>query len=335
MRKLIARIFGTTTLTLAALLLPFVAAKAVTISPPYFDYSLNPGDTVLDVLKVFNESETPITLYPVLQNFTYKEGDEVGTPDFYPANEDPVGTALAQWITLDATPITLAPQERANVQFALNIPKDKVQPGGHFGAIMLTTQPPEQTGGKVGIGQTIGSLIFVRVSGEVRETASIADFGFKEKKIWYNYLPVDFVLRFENSGNTHLRPTGNLFIKDWMGRQVAVIKVNDAFSSVLPLSRRKFEFGWRRFDNPPDKSELWKEWHNFAFGKYKATLILNYGTSNQILSEEREFTVWPWRLLCILGAAVVFVLILSTLLMKAYNRAVIRKYELEKAKEKK
>src|SRR5687768_6568157 len=116
MKKFITRIFGTTALTLAALLMPFMSAKAVTISPPYFDYSLNPGDTVLDVLKVFNESENPITLYPVLQNFTYKEGDEVGTPDFYPPNEDPVGTALAQWVTMDAKPITLAPQERANIQ---------------------------------------------------------------------------------------------------------------------------------------------------------------------------------------------------------------------------
>ncbi|HTM68740.1 MAG TPA: DUF916 domain-containing protein [Candidatus Binatia bacterium] len=317
----------------AALLLPSAFAQAVTISPPYFDYSLNPGDTVLDVVKVYNEDDRPITLYPMLVNFTYKEGDEAGTPSFYPADQDPVGTALAKWVTVDTKPITLQPKERANVQFAINVPADKVQPGGHFGAIMLSTEPPNAEAGKIGIASRIASLLFVKVSGEIREQASIAEFGFKEKKLWYNYLPVDFYARFENSGNTHLRPVGNLFITDWMGRQVASIKINESFTSVLPLSIRRYDFGWRHVNAPEGASELWKEWHNFALGKYKATLVLNYGASNQVLSEEREFSVWPWRLMSIFGAAAVIVLLFAYLLMRAYNAAVIRKYELSKAKE--
>lgn len=319
----------------AALLLPSAFAQAITISPPYFDYSLNPGDTVLDVIKVYNEDNGPITLYPVLQNFTYKEGDEAGTPEFYPADQDPMGTALAKWVTVDQKPITLQPHERANVQFAINVPADKVQPGGHFGAILLSTEPVSAEAGKIGITTKVATLLFVKVSGEVREQASIAEFGFKEKKLWYNYLPVDFYVRFENSGNTHLRPVGNLFIKDWMGRQVAALKINESFTSVLPLSIRRYEFGWKNVNAPEGASELWKEWHNFAFGKYKATLVLNYGASNQVLSEEREFSVWPWRLLCVFGAGALIVLLLAVLLMRAYNAAVIKKYELMKAKEKK
>lgn len=331
MRKTLGTLFG---LMLALLVLPR-GASAITISPPYFDYSLNPGDTVLDVIKVYNEDQFPITLYPIVQNFTFKEGDEQGTPEFYSAEEDPTGTALSKWVTVDTQPITIAPQQRANVQFAINVPAEKVQPGGHYGAIVLSSAPPEQKGGSVGIGQQIASLILVRVSGEVREVGNIAEFGFKKKQLWYNYLPVDFYLRFENAGNTHLRPTGNVFIKNMFGQQVAALKVNEGFTSVLPLSIRRYEFGWQHTANPEDKSELWKEWHNFALGKYKATLVLNYGQQNQIVVEEREFTVWPWRLLAILGGAVLFIAVVSTLLMKAYNKAVIRKYELMKAKEKK
>jgi hypothetical protein len=238
-------------------------------------------------------------------------------------------------VTLSNKPITLQAHERANLQFAINVPAEKAQPGGHFGAILLSTEPPSAQGGKIGITSQIASLVFVKVSGELREQASIAEFGFKEKKIWYNYLPVDFYLRFENSGNTHLRPTGNLFIKDWTGRQVASLKVNESFTSVLPLSIRRYEFGWQNVNAPEGASELWKEWHNFAFGKYTATLVLNYGGGNQVLSEVREFTVWPWRLLAMFGAAVLLVLLIATLLMKAYNRAVIRKYELMRAKQEK
>lgn len=338
MKKFIAKILGSTALAFVALVVPFVAAQAATISPPYFDYSINPGDTILDVIKIYNENtQNPLTIYPVVQNFTYKEGTEEGTPAFYPAAEDPTGTALAKWITVDTKPIVVGPGQRANLPFSLSVPQN-AQPGGHFGAILLSTTPPAAEGGTVGITSQIASLILVRVSGDVKDLARVAEFGFKEQKLWYNYLPVDFFVRFENDGNTHLRPAGNLFIKNWYGRQVAAIKVNEGFGSVLPKSIRRFEFGWKNVPNPPGKgdlmTELKKEWNNFALGKYTATLVLNYGASNQLLSEERVFYVWPWRLLTILGAAVIIVLLLVTLLMRAYNKAVIRKYELEKTKKK-
>jgi hypothetical protein len=326
MKRLYGTIFG---LALALLILPR-GADAVTISPPYFDYSLNPGDTVLDVIKVYNEDPYPITLYPQLMNFTATEGEEGGTPSFYPAGEDPYGTALAPWITVDTDePFTIQPNERANIPFAINVPKDGAQPGGHFGAVVLSTTPPEQKGGEVGIGQQIASLILVRVSGEVREIGAIAEFGFADKQVWYNYLPVDFFLRFENSGNTHLRPAGNLFIKNWYGRQVAAIKVNPEFGGVLPNSIRRFTFGWKHIVNPDGTSDLWREWHNFALGKYTATLVVNYGSTNQILSDVRTFYVWPWRLMLIFGAVIAIVLILFWVLKAMYDRAVIKKYEME------
>lgn len=335
MRHILRKLVGSTALALTSVLVPFVAAQAVTISPPFFEYSLNPGDVVLDVLKIFNEDDAPITLYPVVMNFTHTEGDEGGTPSFYAADEDPNGTALAQWITItNKGPIKLEPKQRANLQFSINVPADKAQPGGHFGTILLSTQPPPSEGGTVAIGQQIGALVFVRVSGEVKEVGNIAEFGFQKPRVWYNYLPVDFFLRFENAGNTHLRPTGNLFIKNWMGRQVAAVKVNEQFAGVLPLSIRRFEFGWRHRNNPEGASELWKEWHNFAFGKYTATLVVNYGADNQLVTDTRVFYVWPWRLLVILSGGALVVLVLVMYLMKAYNRAVIKKYEIEKERKK-
>ncbi len=328
-------LLGVFALAAAMFLAPAHGAKALTISPPTFDYTLNPGDTVLDVIKVYNESPEPLTVYPILQNFTSNK-EEGGEPQFYPADQNPDGTALAPWITVEQTPITLEPSQRANLSFAINVPKEGVQPGGHYGAILLSTTPPTESG-KVGIASQLGVLLLVRINGDVKEIGTLPQFGFKHPQIWYNHLPVDFFIRFENDGNTHLRPTGNLFIKDWMGRQVAAIPVNEDFRSVLPNSIRRYEFGWKKLPNLEGKdfmSELKNEWRNFALGKYRAQLVLTYGSNNQILSEEREFTVWPWRILCIAGAGLVVLILLVTLLMKAYNRAVIRRYERDKAKQK-
>lgn len=309
--------------------------NALTVSPPTFTYEdLNPGDTVLDVLKIENESPEPLTIYPIVKNFTSDKA-ESGEPQFYGAEENVDGTALAKWITLDPKPITLEPKQKANLPFSINVPKDGAQPGGHYGAILLSTGSPEE-GGKVGIISQLGVLILVRVSGEVREAAAIAEFGFKEKRLWYDSLPVDFFLRFENDGNTHLRPIGSVLITDMFGRRVATVSVNEEMRSVLPRSIRKFEFGWRKAPTPDGEgflADLHREWRNFAIGKFRAQLVVNYGRTNQLLSEEREFSVWPWKLMTVFGAGVLLVILLFATLMRSHNKAVIRKYELHKRRD--
>lgn len=334
-------LLGPLALALGLFVLP-VGANALTISPAFVDNSLNPGDTVIETLDLYNEDQFAITLYPQTANFTAGE-DEGGTPKFYDSADDPYGTALAQWITLDAdvgSSITLKPGERRSLVYTINVPYD-VQPGGHFGALVLGTLPSTDERGGIGIEQQIGELIFVRVSGDIKEQAGLAEFGFKKPQVWYNSLPVEFFVRFENSGNTHLRPTGNLFVKNWWGRQVAAVVVNGDFKSVLPHSIRRFEFAWGETgqadggDSPDFMEGLVQEWKNFALGKHKATLVLTYGASNKIITEEREFTVWPWRLMVVGGVGLVMVLALLWLLVKLNNMAVIRRYERMKKLEKK
>lgn len=327
MNKILTTLFGIG--LFVAILVP-QSADALTVSPPWFDFRLDPGDVQLDVINLYNENDDSITIYPILTNFT--AGDEEGTPKFYPADDNPFGQALTQWITVDETPVTIEPFKRVSIQFAINVPDGVVQPGGHYGAILLSTAPPDVDSG-IAIGLQVGALILVNISGEVREVGRIAEFGYIDPQSWYNHLPVDFFVRFENSGNTHLRPAGNLFIKNWWGRQVAAPEVNVPFSSVLPNSIRKFLFGWQVNEVAEEATELEKEWRNFAFGKYTATLVLNYGRDNKIVTDQRVFYVWPWRLLSILGGAVLIAFLLLWLLKKAYEKSIIAAHEAKKKNE--
>ncbi|MEA3249303.1 MAG: hypothetical protein U9Q03_03020 [Patescibacteria group bacterium] len=308
------------------LLLPS-GADAITVSPPNFDYSLNPGDSVLDVIKIRNEGSGTEVFYPVLMNFGADQ-DEAGTPQFYSPDEDRMGQGLAQWITVDPAPIVLEAGERTDVKFSINVPEENVQPGGHYGAIMISSAPADPESGTVGVASQLATIILVRISGEVNEVGSIAEFGFSDPQIWYNHLPIDFFMRFENAGNTHLRPTGNLIITDWLGRKVETLKVNSPeYKSVLPMSIRKFGFGWHKGPLNDEMSGLRKEWHNFGLGKYKAQLIINYGLNNQIIIDEREFFVWPWRLMTAAGVGLLVLLILLTFFKHFYDKSVMKKYE--------
>jgi hypothetical protein len=320
MRKVGAILFG---LALAALLPRGV--DALTLSPPFVDYSLNPGDTVVDTMKLYNESQSDVTLYPYAANFEAGEG-ETGVPQFYPADEDRGGIGLAEWIEFSSDPIVVKSGERANLVFTVNVPND-AQPGGHYGTIIVSTQAPEDLAGKIGLHPEMGELVLIRVSGEVKEAGGIAEYGLENPKPWYNHLPVDFYLRFENIGNTHLRPVGNILIKDWLGRQAAAITVNDGMKSVLPRSVRRFEAGWKNLDLNEEMGGWEREWRNFALGRYTARVVLNYGqATNQVVTQEVTFYVWPWRLMLAFGGAIVLTVALIWLGLRAHNRRLINKY---------
>ncbi len=312
-----------------SLLAPFSAARALSISPPYVDYRLNPGDTSLDKLRVYNEEKVPMTFHIEMMNFTHS-AEENGSPNFYPATEKRDGTELATWITSTETnkTYTLQPNEQTNIPFTITVPAD-AQPGAHYGAILLASGGATPKDKVVSVNSKIGELVFISVSGAADERGRIAEFGFQEPKSWHNYRPVDFFLRFENDGNTNIRPTGTLVIKNWYGRQVADLKVNEQLGSVLPKSLRRFEFGWgkKNSDSTDFFSELKKEASNFAFGKYTATLLLHYGAKNQILSEERDFYVWPWRILVVGGDTLIVFVVLISLLKKSYDKRLIDRYQ--------
>jgi hypothetical protein len=308
------------------------AADALTLSPPSYDYSsANRGDVFRDVVKIYNETSQEVTLYPAAMNFTYKEGDETtGTPEWYPASEDPHGTGLAAWVTYDKSPIVVPPGGRANLPFSIDVPPN-APPGGHFGGILLSNQPPDDTG-VVAIGSQVGVLLFMRVEGDVVEKANIAEFGFVNPQSWYNHLPVDLFVRFENAGNVHLRPTGNLFISDWSGRQVKSIQVNEEFRTVLPKSIRKFNMSWVKKDGIENSSALYQEWVNFAIGKHKANLVLAYGTDNKLVTANATFYVWPWRIMLITILALVAIVFILTFGKRSWEKGVIKKYEKRQAR---
>jgi Sec-independent protein translocase protein TatA len=324
MNKLIKRLsLSAATLCAGFLLFP-AAASALTISPPLIDHQLNPGDTVLETIKIFNEDPYQITVYPLLRNFTAGE-EENGEPVFLPPEVEDNGTGLADWISLDTQPITIGPKERTNLAIAINVPRD-AEPGGHYGAVILSTEPPSNRPG-VGVSQQLGSLLMVRVSGEVKEDGRIAEFSITNKKVWHNYLPINFMMRFENSGNTHLRPAGNIFITNWLGRQVASLNVNPDFRGVLPRSIRKFTADWTKGNFSEGQSELEREWKNFALGPHKATVVVYYGNQNKMVLDELEFTVWPWRLMAIGGGILVLLVLLLIMGFKNYKKNLMRQLE--------
>jgi len=268
-------------------------ARSITISPLTFELSANPGEQIVNKIKVINTGSQPLFVRMETEDFT-----AVGETGGVVVQEQENKTfSLASWINLSEKEFSLAPAEQRLIDFTINIPADG-EPGGHYGSILAVAAQPaamDMTGS--GVAQKVGSLLLLSVAGEVTENLSVKEFSAKS---FYEYPPVDFLLRFENHGSVHLRPRGLVTITNMFGN-----KEEDIFfdqKNVLPSSIRKIDVRW----DPP-----------LAMGKYTATLIANYGTENIPLTTSLSFWIFPWK-----TALLIFVLlvIVITLLIKSRRR---------------
>ncbi len=310
---------------LVLLVIPFILAaspaEALTVSPVKAELSADPGQKVTGELTLLNEQNETITFYSSFENF--EPQGESGTPNFVPGQE-----GLATWIKA-ASSITLKPQEKEVIPFSIDVPAN-AEPGGHFAAIFWSANPPAtQATDQVAVGAKIGTLVLLKVSGDIKEGGAILDFSSQDKKTWFTALPVTFVYRFQNGGGDRVKPLGAVTIKNVFGGTSAVINANPSEGNVLPASTRKFTLEWVGNGKPVGDGTGFfamakAQWDNFALGSYAAVLHLNYGGSNEAETSFHLF-VFPWQLLSIVAAALLVILAILVIGIRKYNSWIIKR----------
>lgn len=244
----------------------------ISISPLTFELTANPGDVLVNKLRVLNPTNSTIAIKMEIEDFTVS--GELGQVIIEPGETETY--SLKKWITTQPETISLGPNEQKFVEFTINIPEN-AEPGGHYGSILASTAGvtgPEITG--TAIAQKVGALVLLTVSGEVVENLRIEEFTAPS---FLEYGPVPFTLRFENTGTVHVRPRGFVTITDWRGKKAADVEFSQR--NVIPGSIRKIDVSWN------------KKW---LFGRYTATVVGSYGTENQPISPQVVlFWVFPWK----------------------------------------
>jgi hypothetical protein len=297
-----------------------VNSLALTISPAKFEFSADPGDTIQSQITLINEQKTTLVFEASFERVTTR--GSYGEPVFTGEK-----TGLASWIELTSSRVTLDPGEEKRIPLTIEVPMN-ADAGGNYAAIFWSNVPSEGGGSGMGITMRVAALVLLRVSGEVIEQGEIL--GFRVDKKFVNYLPIDFNFAFKNTGTVHLKPRGEIVIKNIFGRTTQILPVNSEGYNVLPDSERNFSANWQprlEIQGKGFLAELKKEKADFAFGYYRATLDLEFGDTQakQSLKSSLGFLVIPWRILLlsflILGA--VFFSIIQGI--KRYNDWIIAK----------
>jgi hypothetical protein len=306
-----------------AFLSSFTFANALTLTPIRLEVKADPGQTITKQFALINEHDKAETYYSSYANFE-AQGDS-GNPEFVDPKE-----GLGTWMKAPAS-ITLSPGESKLVSFTVSVPKD-ARAGGYFAALFWGTQPPAATSTSVSIGAKTGLLVLLSVNGNVKESGGIQDYNTKSGAHYYEALPVEFSYHFQNSGGDRIKPDGNIVVRNMFGFKTKLVPANVSAGNVLPSQTRYFETTWAGSAKEAQEvhgffNKALYEWHNFAFGRYTATLDLTYGLNGDKASASTVVWVFPWQFLILFILILIIAIYIIEKGLKLYNNWLIGKAE--------
>ena len=281
------------------------ASEGLEISPALIEVNGDANKAYTLDISVHNVTKYALNFSGSVDDFGAK--DETGQPSIIIDSNDTLPTSIKDWV--EAIPsFRLEANETKKLSVSLFIPPG-AEPGGHYGVIRFTGKSPDETG-TIGQVASAGTLILIRVSGDIKETLELSSLDItkdNKKGTMFESGPLTFVSRFTNTGSVHVKPIGQIEIRDSFGHS-NVIPVNAAGGNILPGSTRRFE------------SNLNTSW---MFGHYTADLSIAYGTTGQAIVRTISFWVIPYKLILVGLLVLVTVLYILRGAIRRYNKYII------------
>ena len=283
--------------------------RTYTVINPQIAVQLNPGSTNQGTTSIINESNVPLTFSLSVQDYIVQ--DTKGTPTILPPNTLSNKYSAASWIIVTPTTFTLKPQEKKDIGYFIQVPKD-ARPGGHYAAIVVTPNTPGQqpTNGTT-IQTQIGALFYLTVNGKVNEQAQVTKFTASPS--FAEFGPVNILTEIKNLGDLHIQPLGNITVSGLFGNWTYNLAKDNIFPGGVARDYQNTVGQW------------------FMMGPYTAKLAATYGQNNNLtLSATTTFWVFPWRI-----ALIILLIIIAIILGYKYfkKKSSGKAAQQEKAKE--
>lgn len=280
----------------------------ITLVPAMIEEGADPGAVFIRSLKVTNESNEEKEYYVYKRDITGVEAG--GVPIFAEEGAEPTSYELSEWVAFQADRVKVPAFGSVDIPITITVP-DTASPGSHFGGIFVSIEPPRLRETGAGVGYEVASIISIRISGDISDSARIR--SFSTDKLFFSKKDVHFVAKIENQGNILIRPRGSVEIKGMFSTKPEIISVNESLAGVFPGNARDIEFDW--------KSD------GLGFGKYEAVLALSYdGEGGQkTIDAALIFWVFPVKIMLSALAALIAIFGLGYFFTRYYIRqAIIR-----------
>lgn len=296
---------------LSVLLIPTISfgqgaqggGTGIGLKPATIEVNLAPGEVKQYTVAISNVSGQDQLYYLYKRDIIgVKAG---GVPVFADNKIEKTSFELSQWITLETETLAIPKGEERPLTFVVKVP-DNAAPCDHFGGIFVSAEPPELRESGAAVGYEVGNILSIRVAGECRVEGSIRQFS--TDNYIYGKSEVNFNAKIQNEGNTLIRPTGPLEIKNMFGKQVGKLTFNEEQAGVYPGATREFTLSWSG-DGP-------------GFGRYEAILSPVYGEDGikKTMSSTATFWILPMSIILPALGVLAFLLLITYISVRLYVR---------------
>jgi hypothetical protein len=259
------------------------SANSLRVAPVRTDIALDPGASKEITVYAQNLAPTPVQVKAVVSDFEASR-DESGQPMVILDDKYAESHSLKRLAKVEPELVTLAPNVRTPVKLKITIPSS-ARAGGYYGVVrFLPANAIEQDDSGVAISANLGSLVILKVNGDVEEKMTLASMDVRQNDkaggFFKSNKDIKTVIRFNNEGNIQLQPFGKVQLKDRSGKIIEEHEVNntDPRGNVLPESIRRFEVDLKKVG---------------SFGKYTVEGNFGYGTKGELLTSSASFWVVP------------------------------------------
>ena len=219
-------------------------------------------------------------------------------------------TSLVDWISIDKKVFNLKPNESKEVPLTIKVPAD-ASPGSRFAIVFFATGAPADEKGQLNVSARVGSLVFLTVPGDFRQTGEILNFR-PNSRFLYQKEPIIFKFDFQNTGTVYFEPKGAITITNIFGKITDTIPVEGQV--VLPTGLKTITIAW--------------PYNSWLFGIYKAHLAINVTGKGDIATADT--TIYAFPILPSLGAlGILIILILILWYIKKNFKFTVAKKESE------
>lgn len=284
------------------------ASPVSTMSPAQAGYSVEPLTSANDEIPgdfVVGPGKTELTIEPgkaktaeiIVSNRTGEEREFQLVVEDASGSEDPSQSVvllgddrgpytLRDYIELPVQRFTLKHNERARIPVTVAVPQN-AEPGGRYGSVLVTTVSKkanlEETSGAApssAVISRVGTLFFLTIPGPTQIEGEMQSFATVPNQQFFADGPINFQILFENKGDLHLNPYGEIRIHNLFNEEVGFIELSPWFA--LPQSLRSREISWSR---------------ELLMGRYTATAHINRGYDDIIDTQTITFWVLPWKII--------------------------------------
>jgi hypothetical protein len=198
----------------------FAQPLTVAISPARSELVIEPGQSTTSIVTVINDADTESDISVEVEDWYI---DDTGEIFFVPANS--LETSGSSWVLPQETLFTLGAKSETEFRITVNAPNDPNLAGTYHSVIFFRVNTPASADSNltVGVGARVGLVLYITIAGTEQVSLNLVDY-YQDAN--------DLVLVTNNDGNTSVRLTGTVELRNDTGEVAYTLAIPD-----VPLIR--------------------------------------------------------------------------------------------------